>query len=91
MREKHFLTFLSYKTSVVLPGYMSLVSTLHALWQHERSSLSAANYEKIKRALLPDCALIPSLPLYMYFLRFSKQTAIISLKSTDLFTFLMET
>jgi hypothetical protein len=53
MREKHFLTFLSYETSVVLPGYMSLVSTLHAQWQDARRfSLSVAKYEKIKRAIL---------------------------------------
>jgi hypothetical protein len=64
VREKHFLAFLSYETSVMLLGYMSLVSTLHAQWQDARRfSLSVANYEKIKRALLPDCALLPASPL----------------------------
>jgi hypothetical protein len=64
VKEKHFLTFLSYETSVVLPGYMSIVSTLHAVWQHvRRFSLSAASHEKIKHTLLPDCALLYYFPL----------------------------
>jgi hypothetical protein len=53
MREKHFLTFISYETSIVLPGDMSFVSALHAQGQDARRfSLSVANYENIKPALL---------------------------------------
>jgi hypothetical protein len=67
VRVKHFLAFLSYETSVVLPGYISLVSTLYAQWQDARRfSLSVANYEKLKCSLLPDCALLPSFPLQEY-------------------------
>jgi hypothetical protein len=62
VKEKHFLAFVSYETSVVLPEYISLVSTLHAQWQDARRfSLSVANYEKLKRALLPSFPLFLSL------------------------------